>query len=133
MWPICYPQRLHVDATDGVGGESTGDPSCGSEATQPQSPQSSLVYIGSDGKLTYVPDAKGNTVLDFSFAGYGGGGVPLPTVEVKNELAPNPTGDDRARIRAALDELGSMPNRRPASAARCSCGAEPTDSARSWS
>ena len=38
----------------------------------------SMVYPGSDGKLVYVPDEAGNTIPDYSNAGYMGGGVALP-------------------------------------------------------
>ena len=43
-------------------------------------PTVSRVYPGPDGKLFYVPDEQGNTILDSSYAGYGGGGVPIPVM-----------------------------------------------------
>src|SRR5262245_26248102 len=39
--------------------------------------QSRIVFAGPDGRLGYAPDFKGNRPLDFSNAGYGGGGVAL--------------------------------------------------------
>jgi len=69
---------------------------------------SAIVYPGEDGRLVYVPDALGNTVPDFSRAGYGGGGVALPEVAVAVTVAPEP-GDARARIQAAIDEVASLP------------------------
>jgi len=48
---------------------------------------------------------------DFSYAGYGGGGVALPaydTIAVQQTLSPEP-GDDYARIQAALDAVSARP------------------------
>src|SRR4051812_45263967 len=64
---------------------------------------------GADGKLAYKADARGNTIPDFSRAGYGGGGVRLPQVPVVATLEPQAAGDDTARIQAALDEVGRRP------------------------
>ncbi|MFE5317940.1 Ig-like domain-containing protein [Paenibacillus sp. NPDC056579] len=71
--------------------------------------QSKLAFTGTDGKMVYVPDFKGNKIIDYSNAGYMGGGVKLPDVPVKMTLYPNPEGDDTARIQAAIDELSAMP------------------------
>ncbi len=70
---------------------------------------SSWVNPGADGRLLYQADPLGNTIPDFSRAGYGGGGVALPEVPVATTLAPTATGDDGARIQAALDEVGKRP------------------------
>lgn len=64
---------------------------------------------GADGRLTYQADERGNTIPDFSRAGYGGGGVALPAVPTVLTLEPQPKGDDGARIQAALDEVGARP------------------------
>jgi hypothetical protein len=69
---------------------------------------SSLVYPGNDGKLIYVADERGNRIPDFSHAGYGGGGAPLPQAPVKATVAPG-EGDDGARIQAAIDAVSKMP------------------------
>lgn len=70
---------------------------------------SAIVRVDSQGRLTYIADANGNQVPDFSSAGYHGGGVPLPTgVPVVRTLAPT-TGDQTARIQAALDEVAALP------------------------
>src|SRR5690625_2276564 len=66
------------------------------------------VLVGSDGRLEYTEDAKGNRVPDFSNAGYMGGGFPIPDVPVKRIVERQP-GDDRARIQAAIDEVAAMP------------------------
>jgi hypothetical protein len=70
--------------------------------------QSVITYIGARGALEYVPDYKGNRVIDFSSSGYGGGGVRLPDVQARVAVEPG-EGDDSARIQAALDEVSRMP------------------------
>jgi hypothetical protein len=62
-----------------------------------------------DGRLVYRADERGNTIPDFSRAGYGGGGVRLPELPVVVTLAPVASGDDGARIQAALDEVAQRP------------------------
>jgi hypothetical protein len=73
-----------------------------------QTDQSSIVYLGADGKLIYVSDYKGNRVLDFSSVGYMGGGVKLPDVPVKKVLTPI-QGDATAYIQQAIDEVSQLP------------------------
>jgi hypothetical protein len=52
--------------------------------------------------------AKAQPAIDFSFAGYGGGGIPLPTVSA--EISVRPSGaDDTALLQAALDSLAARP------------------------
>ena len=69
---------------------------------------STWVYVGKDGKLHYATDARGNRIMDFSHAGYKGGGVPLPTVRVARTLTPGP-GDNTSRIQGAIDEVSALP------------------------
>ncbi len=71
-------------------------------------PTVSRVYPGSDGKLVYVPDDQGNIIPDCSHVGYGGGGVPIPTVPVKETIWPVP-GDNAANIQAAIDRVSALP------------------------
>jgi hypothetical protein len=47
--------------------------------------------------------------MDFSHAGYMGGGVALPNVPVRRTVRPSGTGDDTAAIQGALDELAALP------------------------
>lgn len=77
---------------------------------------SSLVYPGSDGKLVYAGYAnegqsnRGNLMIDFSHAGYRGGGVAIPWVPVAVELKPLAGGtDDHARIQAAIEVVENLP------------------------
>lgn len=66
------------------------------------------VSIAKGGQLSYLVDANKNRVPDFSSAGYGGGGVPIPEVAARVAVAPV-EGDDGARIQAALDFVSSLP------------------------
>lgn len=67
-----------------------------------------FVDLDGEGKLVYERDAKGNRIPDFSHAGYGGGGVPLPDAPVRVVVLPA-AGDDGARIQAALDYVSHLP------------------------
>ncbi len=67
-------------------------------------------WVGEEagGKLTYKALPAGDRIMDFSWAGYGGGGVALPVVPVKKTVRPS-GGDDTAMLQAALEEVGSLP------------------------
>lgn len=65
------------------------------------------VAVGAKGKLEYKTTPRGDRILDYSYAGYLGGGVALPMVPVKRELAPS-GGDDTAAIQAALAEVAAI-------------------------
>jgi hypothetical protein len=70
---------------------------------------SEWVHYGADGKLVYKPlDDKGDRIMDFSHAGYRGGGVAIPTVPVAVTIGPS-GGDDTAAIQAALDMVARQP------------------------
>jgi hypothetical protein len=80
---------------------------CGQDTTQ-------LVYLD-QGQLVYEPFAMTgqtnleNVIPDFSYAGYMGGGVALPTdMPVQVTVAPEP-GDDTQRIQAAIDLVEALP------------------------
>lgn len=78
-------------------------------ALQNETPaESALVRRGADGNLEYLPDEDGNTIPDFSAAGYGGGGVPFPEIPVRMTVPPEP-GDATERIQAAIDALAALP------------------------
>jgi hypothetical protein len=70
--------------------------------------ESQVVYYGKDKKLEYVPDYKGNQILDFSNAGYQGGGVKIPDIQAAVVVEPG-EGDDTARIQAAIDHVSTLP------------------------
>ncbi len=63
---------------------------------------------GRDGHLQYKLDAQGNRIMDFSHAGYRGGGVALPAVRVVRTVKPI-SGDNTAQIQSALDGLAQAP------------------------
>ena len=71
-------------------------------------PTVSRVYPGTDGRLVYVPDEQGNTIPDFSHAGFGGGGAPIPSVPVKTTVWPV-AGDNTANLQTAIDRVSALP------------------------
>jgi len=71
-------------------------------------PTTTLVFPGIDGRLVYVADSLGNKIPDFSYAGYKGGGVPIPYVAIKETVWPVP-GDNSANIQAAIDRVSDLP------------------------
>ena len=69
---------------------------------------SSLVTIGTNGRLVYTADVKGNVVPDFSAVGYMNSEVPIPTVGIV--LTVNPiAGDNLANIQNAINQVAAMP------------------------
>jgi hypothetical protein len=62
------------------------------------------VSVDAEGRLVYRTDPQGNRIPDFSHCGYGGGGVPLPTVANAATLTPA-AGDRTAAIQAAIDRV----------------------------
>jgi hypothetical protein len=69
---------------------------------------SKWVYPGKDQRLRYRADARGNRIMDFSHAGYRGGGVSLPNVSAARRLQPS-GGDDTPQIQAAINEVSRLP------------------------
>lgn len=74
---------------------------------------SQLIYLD-QGELTYVPFAmqgqsnEVNTIPDFSYAGYMGGGVSLPTnIPIAATVSPE-EGEDARRIQAAIDLVEAL-------------------------
>ncbi len=96
------------------GGAGDAGPSAGDAATTDAEPfepppgahLSARVYPGGDSHLVYAPDELGNTIPDFSYAGYRGGGVALPSIAGAVTVEPG-DGDDRARIQAAIDQVAA--------------------------
>jgi hypothetical protein len=71
---------------------------------------SQWVHPGPDGKLVYKTTERGDRIMDFSHAGYLGGGVALPDVPVRKVLHPlGGDNDDTAMIQAAIDEVSKLP------------------------
>ncbi len=70
--------------------------------------KSKWVYPDAKGRLQYTADARGNRIMDFSHAGYKGGGVRIPDVRVGRTVKPI-AGDNTAQIQAAIDEVSKLP------------------------
>src|SRR4051794_33331854 len=70
---------------------------------------SEWVHPGPDGKLVYKTTPAGDRIMDFSFAGYMGGGVALPDVAVVKTVKPSDGEDDTSVIQDAIDEVSAMP------------------------
>jgi hypothetical protein len=66
------------------------------------------VTLGPSAKLVYNPTPQGDRIADFSYAGYGGGGIALPDVPVARRVAAS-GGDDTAAIQRALDDVSALP------------------------
>jgi hypothetical protein len=70
---------------------------------------SQWVYPDGNGKLAYRPlNEGGDHIMDFSHAGYMGGGVALPTAPVVQTIQPS-GGDDTPAIQGALDAVATRP------------------------
>jgi hypothetical protein len=76
-------------------------------ATLAAQPVSKWVFTGADQRLHYARDDRGNRIMDFSHAGYKGGGVSLPAVRVVRTVKPA-GGDSTADIQAAIDEVSRL-------------------------
>jgi len=72
---------------------------------------SAWVYPGPNGKLVYKTTPAGDKIMDFSSAGYEGGGVALPIVAVKRTVEPSRKSDNTAAIQAAINEVAALPVR----------------------
>ncbi len=72
-----------------------------------QGATSEWVRTGSDGKLVYKTTPAGDRIMDFSYAGYMGGGVALPDVPAKITVKPV-EGDNTATIQEAIDKVSAM-------------------------
>src|SRR5436190_12779402 len=70
---------------------------------------SEWIHPGPNGKLIYKKTPAADQIMDFSTAGYMGGGVALPMVPVKRTVQPSGKPDDTATIQAAIDEVAALP------------------------
>lgn len=74
--------------------------------------QSAWVYPGTDGRLVYRTTPRGDRIIDFSHAGYMGGGVALPSLSVAKTVSPaGGRKDDTRQIQNAIDEVSALPLR----------------------
>lgn len=70
--------------------------------------QSQWVHYNPKGVLVYKTFKRGDKIMDFSYAGYMGGGVEMPDIPVKITLNPQ-SGDNTDAIQQAIDEVSKMP------------------------
>lgn len=73
----------------------------------PPPPSAQWVHFGTNGTLVYYADNLGNRLPDFSYAGYMGGGVPLPVLPVKMAISPV-AGDNTANIQNAINAVSAL-------------------------
>ena len=82
----------NMNRTGGIGQAATGE----------------WVRFDENGKLSYRKTDKGDRIMDFSHAGYMGGGVAIPGIPVKIILFPT-GGDDTGNIQEAIDRVSALP------------------------
>lgn len=70
---------------------------------------SKWVYPAKNGKLIYKTTPAGDKIMDFSSAGYMGGGVALPVVPTTLTVKPSPGEDATKSIQDAIDAVAAMP------------------------
>lgn len=77
---------------------------------QPPAPLASSEWatMNARGKLIYKTLPRGDRMLDFSYAGYMGGGVAIPSPTVAITLNAIP-GDNAGAIQQAIDQVSNMP------------------------
>ena len=81
-----------------------------SNAAAQSSTSEKSIWVHPDfkGILTYKPLQSGDQIMDFSYAGYMGGGVKIPSVPVM--MTVNPVeGDNSDVIQNAIDRVSQMP------------------------
>jgi len=80
----------------------------GAPAIAAETASSEWVHLDAFGKLVYKTTPSGDRIMDFSFAGYKGGGVAIPEVAVVRSIKPS-GADDTANIQAAINEVEALP------------------------
>lgn len=72
-------------------------------------PASKWAYVDTPGHLAYGALPTGERLLDFSSAGYMGGGVAIPVVPAQQTVQPSGGADDTPAIQAAIDAVSKLP------------------------
>lgn len=72
-----------------------------------QTGTSAWVQTGSNGKLQYTPDSRGNRIPDFSMVGYRFGEEAVPTIPVMRTLTAV-SGDNLSQIQTAINEVAAL-------------------------
>ncbi len=70
--------------------------------------KSKWVSLNARGKLIYKSLPSGDKIMDFSYAGYMGGGVSIPEIAIKKTVSPV-EGDNSNAIQAAIEEVSQLP------------------------
>jgi hypothetical protein len=98
-------------ATPGSGPIAAADVANGTDLAAAADPGAAPTsWVGfTGGHLTYGSDSQGNRVPDFSYAGYGNGKTTIPVAPVVVTLQAASSGDDTARIQAAIAKVGARP------------------------
>ena len=78
-----------------------------SHTTDAAGPYSQWVRPDADGKLAYATTPTGDHIVDFSYAGYRGGGVALPDAPVAETLAAS-GADDTSALNSALNRVATL-------------------------
>lgn len=71
------------------------------------SSKSQWAYLDAKGKLSYKTLAQGDRIMDFSYSGYMGGGVAIPSPAVKITVSPV-EGDNSEAIQNAINEVAKL-------------------------
>lgn len=71
--------------------------------------KSEWVFPDAHGKLEYKTTPRGDRIMDFSTAGYMGGGVALPDVSGVKTLQTSGGIDDTAAIQSAINDVAALP------------------------
>ncbi len=77
-----------------------------SHSSETARPYSQWARPDAEGKLAYATTPTGDHIVDFSYAGYRGGGVALPDAPVAETLSPS-GADDSAALQSALDRVAA--------------------------
>jgi hypothetical protein len=72
-------------------------------------PSSKWARVDVPGHLSYATLPTGERLLDFSWAGYRGGGIAIPAVPVQQTVQPSGGSDDTPAIQAAVDAVSKLP------------------------
>lgn len=97
---------LSITATD----NSTASSHTSAATLIVTAPPSQWVYVGPDGKLVYQQLENGDRIMDFSSAGYMGGGVTLPENAAPVQQVVEPSGgDDTMAIQTAIEAVSALP------------------------
>jgi hypothetical protein len=70
--------------------------------------QAQWAHFGTNGTLAYFSDDLTNHLIDYSYAGYGGGGVALPTNQPVMQTLNAIAGDNTTRVQNAINAVGNL-------------------------